>query len=541
MFDSGIHGDEVGGQEGSIGFIAEMAGEYGMSILDGTNIGAVIVVPRLNPDAAKDYQRGHPTMSWLGTSSLNSDFMALSYSEIAGYAKAYQLFMPTLTVDGHEASTGPTWSPAQFATDIYDVAIKAQGTLNSANDILAVLDGDRSGAEIDAANVAVDVMHTLQEKGIRSYYYFPSAGIQNCVVNFGSCGSYSFLLETPGIAGGDGMIARRAFVQMTCLKELINVVLESDGEMARKVAQTRKEIAESAQVYDGKKPVVLKSETSRADEVRFEWNNPLVGADNEVRVADNLTFQYPYDTAVRYRTMPTAYVIAADTEGVENVLALLDRHGIDYKQLPAATTMTLQQYSGSTSSATLSEAKAVTFENGAYLVPVDGARAYITAFLFEPDSNDDSYAAITKMKFPTADETTVTISVDSIYRSTESYIAAKNGMAGTYIELSTDGKTIANAVVDGVTYDTVAIEGENAYVVRATEEITLNFTDGTSETYYYSDITGDINGDRSVTIADALMLIHAILNDEALENGDVNGDGKVGLADVIRVIKLISQ
>ncbi|MBQ4557628.1 MAG: dockerin type I repeat-containing protein, partial [Clostridia bacterium] len=54
-------------------------------------------------------------------------------------------------------------------------------------------------------------------------------------------------------------------------------------------------------------------------------------------------------------------------------------------------------------------------------------------------------------------------------------------------------------------------------------------------------ISGDINGDGTVTIADALLLIRVILNDETIENGDVNGDGKVGLADVIRTIKLISQ
>ena len=532
MFGSGIHGDEVGGQEGAIAFIAEMAGDYGMSILDGTNIGAVIVVPRLNPDAAKDYTRGHPTMSWLGTSSLNSDFMALSYAEIAGYARAYQLFMPTLTVDGHEANVGPTYSPSQLSTDVYDVAIKSQGTLNSAEDILAVINGDRSGAEIDAANVAVDVMHTLQDRGIRAYYYMASSGIQNCVVNFGSCGSYSFLLETPGISGGDGFIERRAFVQMTCLKELINVVLESDGEMARKVAETRKALAESAQIYDGVKPVILQSEQSKADEVRFEWNNPLVGADNTVRVEDNLTFQYPYDTAVRYRTMPTAYAIAADAEGIEDVIALLDRHGVNYKLLPAGATLSLQQYSGTTSAASLSEVKEVTFANGAYLVPVDGARAYITAFLFEPDSNDDSYASFTKLKF---------ISVDSVYRSTESYIAAKNGMAGTYVELSTGGKAVENAIVDGEVYENIYTEGDNAYVVRADDTITLNFTDGTSETYYYSDIPGDIDGDRIITVKDALMLLNAVVNGQYVENGDVNGNGKADLADVIRVVKNIAQ
>ena len=53
--------------------------------------------------------------------------------------------------------------------------------------------------------------------------------------------------------------------------------------------------------------------------------------------------------------------------------------------------------------------------------------------------------------------------------------------------------------------------------------------------------TVDINGDGYVTIADVLLLINSIVNNQFVENGDVNGDGIVGLADAIRVMKLITQ
>ena len=52
---------------------------------------------------------------------------------------------------------------------------------------------------------------------------------------------------------------------------------------------------------------------------------------------------------------------------------------------------------------------------------------------------------------------------------------------------------------------------------------------------------GDIDGDGTVTVLDALMLLRAIVNEDFVENGDLNGDGKVTLIDVIRVIKLITQ
>jgi|GEM_PF-1817958 len=47
----------------------------------------------------------------------------------------------------------------------------------------------------------------------------------------------------------------------------------------------------------------------------------------------------------------------------------------------------------------------------------------------------------------------------------------------------------------------------------------------------------DINGDGSVTVADVLLVLHALLNGSTLENGDLNRDGSLTLIDVIRVLK----
>ncbi|MBQ7661229.1 MAG: hypothetical protein IJS44_04175, partial [Clostridia bacterium] len=54
-------------------------------------------------------------------------------------------------------------------------------------------------------------------------------------------------------------------------------------------------------------------------------------------------------------------------------------------------------------------------------------------------------------------------------------------------------------------------------------------------------VIGDIDGDGSITLKDALDLIRAIVNDKTVENGDLNGDGKVSIADVIRVMKLMAK
>ena len=308
-----------------------------------------------------------------------------------------------------------------------------------------------------------------------------------------------------------------------------------DGEMARKVEAARGEVALGAQVYDDKKAVILSTTASRAEKrYLYEWNNPLVGADATVRVKDNPTYLYDFDTAVRYRKLPTAYVFPADAEGVDAVLSLLDRHDIRYKKLDDGTTLALQSYSGNTYGATLNAAADVTFANGAYLVPVDGACAYITALLFEPDVLDSIYCSLAN---------NTSLAVSDIYRMTDSYIAAKSGMAGTYKAIHIpEGKTLVSAAVDGVVYDSVAVEGNTAFIIApaaAEYSVLLTFTDGSTQTYQVGR-RYDFNGDGKITVADVLLLLQSILDGKPLD-GDVNGDGSVGLADVLSLLRQITQ
>ena len=52
-------------------------------------------------------------------------------------------------------------------------------------------------------------------------------------------------------------------------------------------------------------------------------------------------------------------------------------------------------------------------------------------------------------------------------------------------------------------------------------------------------ITGDVNGDGRVDIADVNAVINAMLGKGSIEGCDLTGDGKVDIADVNTVINLM--
>ena len=71
----------------------------------------------------------------------------------------------------------------------------------------------------------------------------------------------------------------------------------------------------------------------------------------------------------------------------------------------------------------------------------------------------------------------------------------------------------------------------NKYQVKDVTDIYLPYLD--------DGVTGDVNGDGEVGIADVNALIDMILSGNISDSGDVNGDGEVSIADVNKVISII--
>ncbi|MBQ7661123.1 MAG: hypothetical protein IJS44_03625, partial [Clostridia bacterium] len=539
MVTGGIHGNEPTGSEGALAFISEMCTSYGQSVLDGTNLGAVLVIPRQNPEGFYTQTRETPYPN--PVDNLNRDYMLLSSDEIAGVSKVYQLFLPTVTVDCHEATSGPVYSDGDLLTDVYDIGI--MNTANAASPLAdgkAMIAGDANAYYTYGDAVNTRVLNKLQAIGGRTYYYPKSIsgvyGNSNC----GTGGALSYTVEVPGIAGGNTFIARRTFMQLSALKSFVAVILEDEGHIAQVCAAARAELLRMAQIYDPEEPLVLDHQRHRNIKDATVWNNILVGMDGSLRVENNPTYLYPFSNFVRYRSRPTGYVFPADIAQLDLVLSILDKQGISYLRLADGTSMQLHAYTGSKTAAYRSPAaQSVTFANGAYLVPVDGYRASITALLFEPDCSDFSnYATLSQMDY---------IPLASLYATTENFVAAKHGMDGAYLALDLPlGRTATAAVVDGVAYDSVANEDGQAFVLAAQGKeyytVTLMLDDASEKVYTVGIMLGDASGDGEITILDALLSLRTLLNKLPYQAAmDVNGDGVITLSDILGILKKIAN
>lgn len=527
-----VHGNEPSAGEGALAMISELCGTYGDTLLTG-NVGAVIIVPRLNPDGCENFTRETPNGVTVDSgkkiNNLNRDYAMLTSAEISGVVHAFDLFAPTVLIDCHEAGLTPVFGDSGTFTDVYDVGIMSAGTLNTPFvDATAAIKGNYADRGMRTAELLTEALHGIEETGLRGYYYqtpmtFPANNTPYGLTN----GAYTFLIEVPGISGGDGIFARRVFAHVTAIKEIFALAAESNGQLAAEVGAARDAVALSAQVFDVDTPIVLHHNYTRHDSSTLLWNNPLVAADATVRRAENVTKYYLQDMAIKYRARPTAYAVSASADGIEKVLPVLDTHGIAYTLLDAGTTLTLKQYAGNATTATLGAATAVTFTEGVYLIPVDGYKAYLIASLFEPECPDSGEEISTFVQAGY-------LAASDIYRSEENYIAAKLGIAGTYYAFA---KPVASVIADGAAA-TVITDGGVQLIKTPKSSAVVTYADGTEETIRFSNHPGDLNGDGTVSVADVLMLLRAVLNDRMVAGGDLNGDGALSLLDVVRVMRL---
>ncbi len=397
-----IHGNEPAAGEGSLALAGALAGGHlkdynGGDILDSVNI---MIIPRINPDGSQKFQRANTA----NNINMNRDYLVVKSSEVEMVINAYNAFLPDVAIDAHE------WTPDRSSgTGVFDdLQLWASGSLNNDSALL---------------KTSIQMMETVfaaaEAQGIRPYFYQGNMtfGAGNNSVGpwyFGLRGTFGFCVETRGIGMGWKNFERRVFSQYIASESFIQYTAAHGSELRAAAEAERARIAKIGETFDESDKLVLQHKSRSYDQ---SYRRPTVNADSNRVTNPNATARpIIYDVAGRSITRPTAYILQAGTTNLKTVLATLDKHDIQYIQLTESMSLTVQQYSGTGSSASLREEKTITFKPGSYIFPMNQSGGNVLGLLMEPDVNDTASPSEALSTFVQKK----TLSASSIYRYTGS-------------------------------------------------------------------------------------------------------------------------
>ena len=378
QYQAQIHGNESAAGEGAMAMIAALSGERGKAWLDALDI---LVVPRINPDGARAYIRTEVAKKL----NLNRDWILCESVEIRAIQHLFQLFRPEVLVDGHEYTKKPGPKSGPF-DDL----------------MLGVAAGINNGREIGKWNLDLlrDAFENVQKDGFRVTTY-PDANYETkiCVANamdpsmgrlyFGLLGTMTILIETPANQLGKTAYLRRVAGQISTVNSVFSFVRRNEVAIRRAVRAERESIRERGKRYDPERKFVLTTDISRNEENAWKMRRPLFNFETgEMIDGEHTNSMYFFDTALRSRPFPTAYVLPKGEAWEKKVMDIIRVNGIKFGELPAGGKALLRQYVGSAKRAFLDPEKEVTFPNGAYVLPLAQETALVLATLMEPDCSD---------------------------------------------------------------------------------------------------------------------------------------------------------
>lgn len=355
-----MHGNEPAAGEAAMNVIADMDGSYGETVLDDLNI---YIIPRLNPDG------GYANTRAVGTGQdPNRDMLSLETLEMQMHQQLYWLMNPVLIIDGHERNNNNTKA---------DLTVGIGSTL-------------KNSQEFTNTTLAIteEIFAALEAQDMSGYWYSDdvnSADINISRAYSASQGTLFILMESIGIELGLAAYEARTISQFIGAETIISYVADHAEEIATLVAAEKARFVETGATYEASDIVVLS--TGKHKNTNFEMLVDVYDLATGAVKETSLT-PYVYDTASRYRTAPTAYVIPADLESINDILWLMDLQGVAYSYLPANATLNLQQYYGTMEEAFLTGERAVTFGGGAYVFTMNQTSRNILSVLMEPDCTD---------------------------------------------------------------------------------------------------------------------------------------------------------
>ena len=301
----------------------------------------------------------------------------------------YTQFMPTLAIDCHEDYGKLVPDAEDFSMDMLeDVNISSFTTLNTPLTNPADYVGTMANEDVlnrTHVQIMMNALSDIRDRtNLRSaVYYSQSTNPGTARGYYALRGSYAFLVEVMRIDTGKVRYERAVFATKEALVSLVDQFMSYNGELARNVFENRARMAANTK-FDATNIFAMRMGASGS--AKATSPSPSIYADGTYKNADRIKSYSLIDTVKSSRALPTAYIVDASVEHIEEILQVLRWQGISYTKIKAGSTLTLSKYTGGFMNTEIGEATEVTFENGAYAVTLNTSDAYLIAYLFEPDS-----------------------------------------------------------------------------------------------------------------------------------------------------------
>lgn len=427
QYTAQIHGNEPSSGEGALAVMQALAGQYDSTLDVDTLLKNInlYIVPRVNPDGSAKFSR----YDTVNAKDPNRDNLVVTFTEVQNLHRAYMLFCPEVAIDGHEFKgqiAGTVEDDYSINSDLQDddeagdyvlgmedIRISSSGSLNSSAALIA---GSRQ--------MATDAIRNCQNVGLRAYEYGNTVGNVNNRAYLGLNHCYAILLESRGIKLNKSVnYERRVFAQYTAVSSILNFVVKNRDTILECAKSARAEAVTNGKTYDESDYIVLQHGIS--GNTYTEYTRPVFNYNGTCADSSNIVkFEY-FDTALKTRPRPTAYVISAQAQGItytapdgikyaalENLKRILQCNGIEYYVLERPMGIEVQGYEWLSSSANLTSSTVVTFEPGSMVIPMDQVSANVAAVSFEPDVLDNVGSTLVKEGI---------INIESLYRCTVNY------------------------------------------------------------------------------------------------------------------------
>ena|GEM_PF-1024873 len=428
-----IHANETSSGEGAMALLLDMVGPYGDTKLDRLNY---ICIPRYNVEGSYIWQRSNAQ-----NIDMNRDHMRLKTVETRMIHKAYLELMPHVCDDGHEydffsvarstviPNTGATANSRDLA-GLPQMAMYNKSGSSSMNgdDMQTTPASSLNNPSWEVNDLAmelygVNVYNTATTSGLRIYHYGETSNNSIGRAYMGLMGSVSFVVEIRGLGAGPVNYERRTFSHYLTAKTLLETAYNDHERTKTLIAQGRQAMIDKGKVFGEPDDVIaLTFGTSTAATATrpgkniipytgYRITHNMKGEEVSRTVTSNAT---RYNNITRSRPRPTAYIIPkgitrSTSDGITTITAangyainyeylidLLKWQGIHYYEIAPGSRALARKYfrsdTGNTTTVTTIRADLraeaeVSFDQGAYVIPMDQVSGAVIAMLFEPDTD----------------------------------------------------------------------------------------------------------------------------------------------------------